>query len=148
MKTKGSKSPGELNGFLDAGCHLQGELHFEDTFRVDGTLSGKAISEGDLIVGVGGEVDGEIQVGRLFVSGTARGNIKATRRVEIAVGAVVFADLVTPSLLIEDGAEFHGKCSMSGKVDNNGLPTSSPRASYSESGLLKDKTPGRANKVS
>jgi cytoskeletal protein CcmA (bactofilin family) len=148
VKTKGGKNTGDLNGFLDAGCRIQGELHFEDTFRVDGSLSGKAVSEGDLIVGTGGEVDGEIRVGRLFVSGTARGNIKATRRVEIAVGAVVLADLVTPSLLIEDGAEFHGKCSMGGKVEEKPVSNASPQASYSESGRLKDKTPGRATRVS
>ena len=30
---------GDLNGFLDAGSHMHGELRFEDTFRIDGKLT-------------------------------------------------------------------------------------------------------------
>ncbi len=71
------------------------------------------ISKGDLVVGERGEVDGEIEAGRIFVSGTVRGRMRAARRVEItARGRVYAADLETPSLVIEDGAFFEGRCSM------------------------------------
>jgi cytoskeletal protein CcmA (bactofilin family) len=107
------KARGDLNGFLDAGSHIQGELHFEDTFRVDGRLSGKAISTGDLVVGENGVVEAEIEVGSVFVSGTVRGTIRATDRIEIAAGAKVLADLETPTLVVEDGATLEGYCKMS-----------------------------------
>lgn len=112
MRPRGQGSSGDLNGFLDAGSHIKGELHFEDTFRVDGKLNGKVLSDGDLVIGVGGEVDGEIAVGRLFVSGTLRGRIKAAKRIEIAAGGRVHATLETPSLVIEDGAFFEGQSAM------------------------------------
>jgi cytoskeletal protein CcmA (bactofilin family) len=105
-------SKGDLNGFLDDGSHINGELHFEDTFRIDGKLTGQAISEGDLVVGESGEVDAELLVGRVYISGTVRGTIKAARRVEITAGGRVFADIDTPSLVIEDGALFEGSCKM------------------------------------
>ena len=105
-------SKGDLNGFLDAGSHISGELHFEDTFRIDGRLTGRAISDGDLVVGDSGEVEAEIRVGRLYISGTVRGKIKASRRVEITAEGRVFADIDTPSLVIEDGALFEGSCKM------------------------------------
>lgn len=111
MKLKGT-SAGDLNGFLDAGSHMQGELRFDDTFRIDGRFNGKVVSEGDLVVGVGGEVEGEVWVGRVFVSGTVRGGIHATRRLEIAANGRVYADLETPSLVVEDGAFLEGACSM------------------------------------
>lgn len=104
---------GELNGFLDAGSHIKGELHFEDTFRIDGKLTGTAISEGDLVVGAGGEVDGEVRTSRVFISGTVRGKIVVTRRVEITSQGRVFAEIDTPSLVVEDGALLEGRCSMS-----------------------------------
>ena len=107
------KARGDLNGFLDAGSHIQGDLHFDDTFRVDGRLTGKAISKGNLVVGENGEVDAQIEVGSIFVSGTVRGNVKATERIEIAAGGQVFADLETPVLVVEDGAILEGHCSMS-----------------------------------
>jgi cytoskeletal protein CcmA (bactofilin family) len=113
MKLRGASTTGELNGFLDAGSHMKGELHFEDTFRIDGKLTGSVISDGDLIVGIGGELEGEVHVSRLFISGTIRGSIQVTRRVEITAQGRVFADIDTPSLVIEDGAMFEGQCAMS-----------------------------------
>lgn len=112
MIFKSDARPSELNGFLDAGSHLQGELRFETSFRVDGKFSGTVVSEGDLMVGASGELEGEMRVGRVFVSGTIRGNIQARQRVQIAPGGKVLADVDTPSLVIEDGAIFEGRCSM------------------------------------
>jgi cytoskeletal protein CcmA (bactofilin family) len=113
MIFKSEGKQGDLNGFLDGGSHLQGELRFEASFRVDGKLTGLVESEGDLIVGEAGEVDGEVRAGQVFVSGTVRGTIHALRRVQIAPSGKVFAEIDTPTLVIEDGATFEGRCSMS-----------------------------------
>ena len=107
-----SEGGGDLNGFLDAGSHIEGDLHFEDTFRVDGRLTGRVVSNGDLVVGEQGQVEGEIRVGRIFISGTVKGSVLAAKRVEITAQGKVNADLETPSLMIEDGAFFEGRCSM------------------------------------
>jgi len=107
------KARGDLNGFLDAGSHIQGELHFDDTFRVDGKLTGKAVSQGDLVVGENGVVEADIEVGSIFVSGAVKGTVKARERIEIAAGGKVIADLETPALVVEDGAILEGNCSMS-----------------------------------
>jgi cytoskeletal protein CcmA (bactofilin family) len=111
FKSDGKQS--DLNGFLDSGSHLQGELRFEASFRVDGKLTGTVRSEGDLIVGESGEIEGEVQAGQVFVSGTVRGTIRASRKIQIASQGKVFAELDTPSLIIEDGATFEGTCAMS-----------------------------------
>lgn len=113
MIFKSDSPPGELNGFLDHGSRIDGELHFDTTFRVDGKITGKVVSDGNLIVGEGGEIEGEVRVGQIFVSGTVRGEVHAAQRVQLAAPAKAFADLFTPSLVIEDGAVFEGRCSMS-----------------------------------
>jgi cytoskeletal protein CcmA (bactofilin family) len=110
FKSDGKQS--DLNGFLDSGSHLEGELRFEASFRVDGKLTGIVRSEGDLIVGESGEVEGELYVGQVFVSGTVRGTVRASRKIQIAPSGKVFAELDTPSLVIEDGATFEGQCAM------------------------------------
>jgi cytoskeletal protein CcmA (bactofilin family) len=102
-----------LNGFLDAGSSIKGEVRFDDTFRIEGKLTGKAISSGDLVVGENGHVDGEIEVGCVFIAGTVTGSIKASERIEITSGARVFANLETPALVVENGAVFQGNCTMS-----------------------------------
>ena len=112
FKSDGGGKPSDLNGFLDSGSHVDGELRFETSFRVDGRFTGKVQSNGDLIVGEGGEVEGDVRVGQVFVSGTVRGTIRAGRKVQISARGKVLADLDTPSLVIEDGAFFEGRCTM------------------------------------
>jgi cytoskeletal protein CcmA (bactofilin family) len=104
---------GDLNGFLDRGSHLRGELQFDAHFRIHGRFTGDVTTDGELIVGEGGEVEGELRVGQVVVSGTVRGSIQATRRVQITPTGKVFADVDTPALVVEDGALFEGRSVMS-----------------------------------
>jgi cytoskeletal protein CcmA (bactofilin family) len=112
FKSDGKQQSSDLNGFLDNGSHLHGELRFDASFRVDGRLTGTVESEGDLIVGEAGEVEGDLKVGQIFVFGTVRGTIRASRKIQIAPNGKVFAEIDTPALVIEDGATFEGRCSM------------------------------------
>lgn len=113
---------GDLNGFVDSGTRFRGELEFETTFRVEGKVEGSVVSSGTLVVGEGGEVDGEIRVGQLFVSGVIRGSVKASRRIQICAQGRAFADLETPSLVVEDGAIFDGHCSMTREAEASRSP--------------------------
>jgi cytoskeletal protein CcmA (bactofilin family) len=99
FKTDGKQN--DLNGFLDKGSHLNGELLFETTFRVHGKFTGTVASDGDLIVGEGGEIEGEVKVGDLFVSGVVRGKVAAKRRVHIAPSGKVYAEIETRSLFVD-----------------------------------------------
>jgi cytoskeletal protein CcmA (bactofilin family) len=105
---------GNLNGFLDGGSHLEGKLHFEDTFRVDGRFTGEVESKGDLVVGQGGQIEGTVRVGRVFVSGTVQGDLYALRLVEIGAKGRVIGNLHTPALIVEDGGQIEGRCVMEG----------------------------------
>lgn len=113
MIWKSDNKPSDLNGFLDNGSHVHGELRFATSFRVDGKFTGTVASDGDLIVGEGGEVEGDLSVGQIFVSGTVRGRVQASKRIQISPTGKVYAEIDTPSLVIEDGAFFEGHCSMS-----------------------------------
>ncbi|MEM6792466.1 MAG: polymer-forming cytoskeletal protein [Acidobacteriota bacterium] len=118
-----SDSRGDLNGFLDAGSHIKGELHFEDTFRIEGKLTGSVESEGELVVGERGDVDGDIKARRVFVSGTVRGTLRALERLEISPTGKVLADLYTPVLKMEEGAILEGKCHMQKGTLEAGAPS-------------------------
>jgi cytoskeletal protein CcmA (bactofilin family) len=128
MIFKSDSAKGDLNGFLDAGSHIQGELHFDDTFRVDGKVTGRVVSKGDLVVGERGEITGEIEVGRVFVSGKVEGKIRTTRRTELTAGGRILADIETPSLVIEDGGFFKGRCIMAPAAAHAEAPRESVRA--------------------
>ena len=51
FKSDGGGNQSDLNGFLDSGSHVEGELRFETSFRVDGKFTGEVHTPGDLIVG-------------------------------------------------------------------------------------------------
>jgi cytoskeletal protein CcmA (bactofilin family) len=125
---KGKPEGSTLNGFLDKGSHLQGELIFEETFRIDGRFQGKIRSGSELILGDTADVTGEIEVGRLSVNGSLKGTVRATERVELHSRARVEADVTTPVLKIEEGARFDGSCRMAEGSGSNVVDlTSTPR---------------------
>lgn len=101
-----------LNGFLDRGSHFQGELTFEESFRIDGKFEGKIRAGSELILGETAEVSAEIEVGRLSVNGSLKGTVRARERIEILPRSRVLADLQTPVLRVEEGAYFEGSCKM------------------------------------
>ena len=110
MKPKGG---GDLNGFLDRGSSFKGDLEFEDTMRIDGRFHGTITSKNELIVGESAHIEATIHVGKIAISGTVMGKVKADQKIEIHRSGKVFSDLETPALIIEEGAVFQGSCVMS-----------------------------------
>jgi len=104
-----------LNGFVDSGCTIRGELEFKTYFRVDGRVEGKVRSQAELVVGEGGVVEGELEVARCVVGGEVRGVIRSTEQVMLHATAKVWADIQTPALVMEDGAFLEGSVTMESK---------------------------------
>ena len=114
LKIKGLSAE-ELNGFMDQGTEFEGELRFKDTFRIDGSVKGRIVSDNTLIVGESGRVDAEIVCGVVSIRGTVSGSVHGRERIELLAGSRVQASLASPKLLIEDGAFFQGQCDMTQK---------------------------------
>ncbi len=104
----------DLNGFLDEGTEVNGELRFRDALRVDGRIKGRVVSDNTLIIGETGQVDAEIDCRVVSIRGRVSGQVHGRERIELLAGCRVEATLVTPKLVIEDGAFFHGDCRMGG----------------------------------
>jgi cytoskeletal protein CcmA (bactofilin family) len=108
---------GEINTLLGRGSEFEGKLTFEGTVRIDGTLKGEVFSDDVLIVGEGARVEAEIDVGEIIIQGMVVGNIRAKRSIEILTPGRVKGDLSTPSLQIDKGVIFEGRCFMEGLAD-------------------------------
>ena len=106
----------DISGFLAEGTEIKGEIRFKDILRVDGKVSGKIISEGELIIGESGEVEAEINVGTLSVSGRLTGTVRASEKIEVHPKGRIFGDLSLekPNLIIHEGGVFEGKIEMGG----------------------------------
>lgn len=104
---------GEIHALLGRGTEYEGKLTFEGRVRVDGTFRGEIFSEGMLILGEGANVEATVEVGSLIVNGgVLRGNVKATKLVEIHAPGRVHGDIDTPQLFIGKGVVFEGRCIM------------------------------------
>lgn len=108
---------GEINTLLGRGSEFEGKLTFEGTVRIDGTLKGEVFSDDVLIVGEGARVEAEIDVGEIIIQGAVVGNIRAKRSIEILTPGRVKGDLSTPSLQIDKGVIFEGRCFMEGLAE-------------------------------
>ena len=104
----------DISGFLAEGTEIKGEIRFRDVLRVDGKISGKIESDGELVVGENGEIDAEVHVGVLSVSGKVAGTMKVRDKVEIHAKGRISGDLTVekPNLVIHEGAVFEGDVNM------------------------------------
>jgi len=136
FKSSSSNNNGEFRGFLGHGTELTGDLSFADMMRIDGHINGRVNTTGHLIVGESGLLEAGIKVGVLSVSGTIKGTIIASEKVEIHKTGKVYGDIFTPVLNIEEGAIFEGKCQMSksakeaAAVLDAGVGRAEPRVDY------------------
>jgi cytoskeletal protein CcmA (bactofilin family) len=119
-------APDDISGFLAEGTEISGEVRFRDVLRVDGKITGKVISEKELVVGESGVVEAEVEVGVLSVSGKVTGKIHVKEKVEIHPSGRVCGDLSIekPQLVIREGGVFEGNIDMNAgkRKEARGVP--------------------------
>ena len=107
----------EIKAFLGPGSQFEGKLAFNEIVRLDGAFRGEVTSQDTLIVGESADLQADVQVGTLILSGRFKGNIKAKSRVELRSPAHVDGSIETPALSVEDGVTLNGTITMT--LDEN-----------------------------
>jgi cytoskeletal protein CcmA (bactofilin family) len=98
---------------LGEGTNITGEIKFTEIMRVDAEINGTISSEnGSLLVMDKGRIKATVSAGTIEVSGIIEGTVTARTSVKIHPTGRVYGDIYTPSLIIENGAVFDGKCHM------------------------------------
>ncbi len=106
----------KITGFFDKDTEFKGDLNFKGTFRIDGRFKGKIDSDSILIIGDNGKVDADIKIGYLVINGEIKGNIQASEKVEINSNGRVLGTIVTPKLIVEEGAYLEANCQTTDKI--------------------------------
>lgn len=110
---------GKVSGFIDKDTEIVGDIRFKDSFRIDGKFKGKILSGSSLIIGETGDVEADIEAGSISINGRVKGTLNATELIEIFSLGRVIGKMVTPRLIIEEGAFFQGSCQMEMKALEN-----------------------------
>ena len=107
------RSNAELNTIIGRGSVFEGTLQVQNSLRVDGRVQGNVQVGDSLIVGKEGEIDGEVRVRNAVIGGKVRDKVLANGKVVLEAKSVVVGEIKTSRLVIEDGAVFEGRCTMS-----------------------------------
>ncbi len=108
----GISAPADSRAHLDSGTKVSGKLTFEGPVWIDGEVDGEIAAKESVTIGDGAIVTATIRAGSVLVAGKVSGNIHASERIELRSSARVECDLVAPVVVIQEGAQFEGRCSM------------------------------------
>jgi len=105
----------EICAIIEEGCKFEGNLSFSGVVRIAGVVNGSVFSNDTLIISEGAVINADINANVVIISGSVKGNIKASSRVEIRRPARFEGTVVSPSLVVEEGVIFHGVTKMKEK---------------------------------
>ena len=104
-----------VNSIIGEGSEFKGEFKINGLLRIDGRFQGVIETEGKVLIGQQGEAVTDIKAKLVVIGGTVRGNVYATERVILKSTGVITGNIITPSLIMEDGVNFEGNCTINKK---------------------------------
>jgi len=98
---------------LEPGAEIEGKMKFGGgTARINSHFKGEISGDGSLIVAEQGELEADVAVRAITVTGKVKGSIHVTDRIEIKERGVILGDIYTPILVVEPGGYLDGQCHM------------------------------------
>ena len=93
---------------------VNGPIKMRGGIIVYGKVYGDIHTEGPVRITISGEVIGDIQASDAHIGGSIQGNVTVSNRIVLGRKSELKGDLIYHSLVIEDGAQFEGSCSVIG----------------------------------
>lgn len=106
-----------ITGIIEKGCKIEGSLVFEGIFRIAGEFKGTIFTNDTLIITETGVVEGDINAGVIIVSGSLKGKVLSSGRVEMKNPARFEGSVLSPNLIVEEGVIFYGET----RINENNL---------------------------
>ena len=97
---------------IGSGTVITGDIQSKGDIRVDGTLKGSVTTEGKVVLGRDGVIEGDIVCKNADVSGILKAKITVSQLLSLKSTSKLNGDIITNKLSIEPGAAFTGSCSM------------------------------------
>ena len=114
---KSTEKNNEINS-ISFGSTLSGDLTSSGDVRIDGVLNGSIKTEGRLVLGDKGIIEGEVSCASAIIGGELKATIVAEELLTLKSTAKLSGEIIAGKLAIEPGAVFSGKCSMGPVIKN------------------------------
>jgi len=98
------QNPKEIMVYFGEGVECKGKITNRGTIRIDGHFEGEINTKGTLLVGIQGKVTANIRARTVVSEGKITGDIFAKDTVKLLATAFVDGSVVTPNLLLAEGA--------------------------------------------
>jgi cytoskeletal protein CcmA (bactofilin family) len=108
---------------ISHGVKLEGKLTCGGSVRIDGTIQGDVISQGNVTIGEQGEINGQVNGQIIIIGGKVSGEINAKEKLTLESKSNLKGDVFTKILVVEAGAYFDGKSNMGEHKETSGSHT-------------------------
>ena len=109
---KNSSNNSSVVNMVGSGTVITGDIKSKSDIRIDGILKGSVNTEGKLVVGSSGVVEGDVVCSNADISGEIKAKITVSQLLSLKSSSKLNGDIITNKLSIEPGASFSGSCSM------------------------------------
>tara|TARA_Y100000310_G_scaffold224386_1_gene226217 strand:- start:56 stop:475 length:420 start_codon:yes stop_codon:yes gene_type:complete len=116
---------------IGAEAVVNGPIKLRGGIIIYGKVYGDIHTDGPVRITISGEVIGDVQASDAHIGGSIHGNVTVSNRIVLGRKSELKGDLIYRSLVIEDGAQFEGSCSVIGvKKDASGSLVSKEKPQF------------------
>ena len=95
--------------------HIKGELTGEEGLIIDGQVEGTInLKNNDLIIARNGQIQADVFAKTITIEGRLHGDLNGKEKVTIRASGDVRGNIISPRVVLEDGARFKGSIDMQG----------------------------------
>lgn len=101
------------------GTTINGDVITDGDVRIDGKVTGNVTSKAKVVIGATAVIEGNILCQNAYIDGRVSGTLEVIELLILSKTSYVSGDIKIKKLVVEEGAMFHGKCSMGMSVARN-----------------------------
>lgn len=98
------------------GSTFKGDIESQGSFRIEGKLEGTIKTQGKIVIGKSGIVNGEIECDSADFEGVFKGKLNAKSLLTLRSKAQIEGEVFVDQLSVEPGAIFNATCTMKSAV--------------------------------
>lgn len=131
VQPKGTETQGTVN-IIGQGTVIEGQIRSSGDLRIDGTIMGSVTSKSKVVLGITGQVIGDVICQNADISGSIKGKTTVVELLFLKSTAKINGDIITGKLVVEVGASFTGNCNMGPMIKDMNHAGKQPEVLLSE----------------
>lgn len=134
-KEKENSNTSQTNSIVGPNSVVQGNLDVKGSALIYGTVIGDIHAEGLVRSSQDSFIKGSVYAAEAVIDGSLEGSLHVKGRATLGTTARMVGEVKVDMLVIEEGAQFSGKCKMKGaKIQGNGALSSTGTDSHKSGG--------------